>query len=206
MNMNATDYARDIKAAWTGGTASILDACKQTADAYNNALLPEVEQQLAGVIAPSTLRKLVVIGNCLPFYDGSILPRQLPPHWGTLYELAKYANRDITGFSDRCANGSINAALERSTVQGWTPPKGKNGGKRQQQQSQQPVDPNAPVVAPVPGSGIPETLEGAIDLLGKLRTGGKPSAYAGQVKPGALAMAIKFLQAIADAGKGSVAP
>lgn len=181
--MNPQDYANTIRDAWRGSTEKVLEACKAAAGAKADGVLYDVSGELAGVVDGSTLRRLALIGECDAFYQPGALA-QLPPAWGTLYELSKLGD---TGISAHW--GEITPTLARGTVAGWR--KGAIAGA------------STPIPAPGPAansaSGIPETLEGALSVLDKLRKAGKPADYAGQFKPAQLRMAIAFLQAIAGA-------
>lgn len=180
--MGPQDYAAAIRAAWQGSTDRVLEACAHAAaaKAQDMGTLYAVAQELQGTIDRSTLRRLAIIGECSEFYQPGAAAL-LPQSWGTLYELTKLGS----ALAGRLGDGSITPRTTRANVAGWLKPATAAA-------LSQPV-PQAP------SGNVPETLEGALGVITKLRKAGKPADYAGKFKPAELAMAIKFLEAVRDA-------
>lgn len=207
--MNPQTYATTIRDAWRGSTAKVLEACKAAAHARADGCLHDVENQLAGVVDPSTLRRLAIIGECSHMYAAGVVD-VLPPSWGTLYELTKLP---YDQFAARLPE--MSPTLMRKTVQGWIDRPARRGvpATRVQEVTLQEalnsgkailmVDHReiVDIAANAARAGIPETLKGAVTVLGNLRKAGKPADYKDAVPAAQLRQAINFLQAIFDAVK-----
>lgn len=113
-------WSARIRQAWRSSLAGIIDAGQLLIDA--KAALPHGQfgHMLASELpfSGSTARRLMAIAR-----DRRIVERahvhDLPPHWGTLYELTKL---DDETFDRRLADGSIYAEMERGEVE----PAGEN--------------------------------------------------------------------------------
>jgi hypothetical protein len=182
--------AGEIKDAWRGSTEGVLRACKAAATARATGCLSVVIAELTGIVDPSTLRRLAIIGECAHIQAAN--PASLPPNWGTLYELTKL---DETDFRSKCSFGSITPALQRGTVTGWL---------KTAKVATQTTTAAAGSPSPAPANvKVALTLESALDMLDTLRQSGKPVEYVGKVKPARIQLAIAFLQAILAAETGT---
>jgi hypothetical protein len=187
--------AGEIKDAWRGSTESVLRACAKAAEARSDGCLNDVAGELRGVVDPSTLRRLAIIGECAHIQAAN--PASLPPSWGTLYELTKLAEG---AFRARYAAGEITPGLQRGTVAGWL--KDAKDARVAVQTAIAAALAPFPNPAPAKAQGA-LTVEGALDILDTLRQSGKPAEYVGKVKPARIQLAIAFLQAILAAETGT---